>query len=113
MTTRLFPVVAGILALALAPGFAAAGANKKPNIVILLADDLGFADLSLHGSKEVQTPNIDALAKHGVRCTSGYVSAPYCSPTRAGLLTGRYQQRFGHEFNPVQLAQGGQGQGLP
>src|SRR5262249_17265278 len=63
--------------------------------------------------KEVATPHIDSLAKNGVRCTNGYVSCPYCSPTRAGLLTGRYQQRFGHEFNPVRLNQGGVGQGLP
>src|SRR5262249_28666185 len=58
------------------------------------------------------TPHIDSIARNGVRCTSGYVSGPYCSPTRAGLLTGRYQQRFGHEFNPALLAQGGAGQGL-
>ena len=54
----------------------------------------------MHGGKAVPTPNIDKLAKSGIRCTSGYVSAPYCSPSRAGLLTGRYQTRFGHEFNP-------------
>jgi arylsulfatase A-like enzyme len=85
---------------------------KRPNVIVLLADDLGYADLSIHGSKEITTPNIDALARSGARCTSGYVSCPYCSPTRAGLLTGRYQQRFGHEFNPALLARGGKGQGL-
>jgi arylsulfatase A-like enzyme len=68
--------------------------------VILLADDLGYADVGFQGCRDIPTPNIDALAAGGVRCTSGYVSGPYCSPTRAGLLTGRYQQRFGHEFNP-------------
>src|SRR4051794_3505133 len=73
---------------------------RKPNIVILLADDLGYADVGFQGCKDVPTPHIDALAKSGVRCTSGYVSGPYCSPTRAGLMTGRYQTRFGHEFNP-------------
>ena len=72
----------------------------KPNILVILADDLGFADIGVHGGKEVPTPNIDALAASGVRCTNGYVSAPYCSPSRAGFLTGRYQTRFGHEFNP-------------
>jgi arylsulfatase A-like enzyme len=61
---------------------------------------LGYADIGVHGGKLVPTPNIDALAASGVRCTNGYVSAPYCSPSRAGLLTGRYQTRFGHEFNP-------------
>ncbi len=89
-----------------------AGAAAKPNVLVILADDLGYADLSLHGSKDVDTPHIDAIAKNGIRCTSGYVSGPYCSPTRAGLLTGRYQQRFGHEFNPALLARGGAGQGL-
>ncbi|MSU80627.1 MAG: sulfatase [Gemmataceae bacterium] len=86
--------------------------KRKPNIVILLADDLGYADLSMHGSKQIKTPHIDTLAKSGVRFTNGYVSAPYCSPTRAGLLTGRYQQRFGHEFNPVVAKNGGK-DGLP
>ena len=90
----------------------AASAADRPNVLVILADDLGYADLGAHGGKEVATPHLDALAKEGVRCTSGYVSGPYCSPTRAGLLTGRYQQRFGHEFNPVLLAQGGKGQGL-
>src|SRR5437868_7127407 len=74
---------------------------------------MGYADVGFHGCKDIPTPNLDALARSGVNFTSGYVSAPYCSPTRAGLLTGRYQQRFGHEFNPVLLTQGGQGQGLP
>ncbi|HLJ93514.1 MAG TPA: sulfatase-like hydrolase/transferase [Gemmataceae bacterium] len=72
----------------------------KPNILVILADDLGYGDIGIHGGKDVPTPNIDALAASGVRCTNSYVSAPYCSPSRAGFLTGRYQTRFGHEFNP-------------
>jgi arylsulfatase A-like enzyme len=72
----------------------------KPNILVIVADDLGYADIGVHGGKDVPTPNIDALAASGVRCSNGYVSAPYCSPSRAGFLTGRYQTRFGHEFNP-------------
>jgi arylsulfatase A-like enzyme len=92
---------------------AAEPAARKPNVLVILADDLGYGDISLHGCKDIATPNIDSIAKNGVRCTSGYVSCPYCSPTRAGFLTGRYQQRFGHEFNPQLLAQGGAGQGLP
>jgi len=67
--------------------------------VILLADDAGYADFSLHGKAAFPTPRIDSIAAHGVRCTDGYVSGCVCSPTRAGLLTGRYQQRFGHETN--------------
>lgn len=73
---------------------------SRPNILVIVADDLGYADVGVHGGNEVPTPNIDALAKSGVRCTSGYVTAPYCSPSRAGFLTGRCQTRFGHEFNP-------------
>jgi arylsulfatase A-like enzyme len=83
------------------PAAEAAGGKRKPNIIIILADDMGYADVGFHGCKDIPTPNLDALAKRGVRFTSGYVSGPYCSPTRAGLLTGRYQNRFGHEFNPT------------
>jgi arylsulfatase A-like enzyme len=75
-------------------------ADRLPNVVFIVGDDMGYADVGFHGCKDIPTPNLDALAKSGVRFTSGYVSGPYCSPTRAGLLTGRYQERFGHEFNP-------------
>jgi arylsulfatase A-like enzyme len=74
--------------------------ERKPNVVVILADDLGYGDLGIHGGKDIPTPNIDSIAAGGVRFTSGYVSGPYCSPTRAGFLTSKYQQRFGHEFNP-------------
>jgi arylsulfatase A-like enzyme len=76
-------------------------AAAKPNILLIVGDDMGYADVGFHGCKDIPTPNLDALAASGVRFTSGYVSGPYCSPTRAGLLTGRYQTRFGHEFNPA------------
>jgi arylsulfatase A-like enzyme len=75
-------------------------AAERPNVIVIVGDDMGYADVGFHGCKDVPTPNLDALAKGGVRFTNGYVSGPYCSPTRAGLLTGRYQTRFGHEFNP-------------
>ncbi|OGV65089.1 MAG: hypothetical protein A2283_20885 [Lentisphaerae bacterium RIFOXYA12_FULL_48_11] len=78
-------------------------AAGKPNVIVILADDLGHADVGFNGCKDIPTPNIDSLAKNGVRCSNGYVSHPFCSPTRAGLLTGRYQQRFGHECNPAWL----------
>ncbi len=78
----------------------AAEPAKTPNVVVIVADDLGSADVGFQGCKDIPTPHLDALAKSGVVCTSGYVSCPVCSPTRAGLLTGRYQQRFGHENNP-------------
>ncbi len=86
--------------LAAAPAAGLAADPAKPNIVIILADDLGHADLGFQGCRDIPTPHVDSLAQGGVRCSNGYVSGPYCSPTRAGLLTGRYQQRFGHEFNP-------------
>lgn len=79
---------------------AAADAPAKPDILVILADDLGYADLGCQGSPDVKTPNIDSLAAHGIRCTAGYITAPQCSPSRAGLMSGRYQQRFGHEGNP-------------
>ncbi|NBV20685.1 MAG: sulfatase [Proteobacteria bacterium] len=75
-------------------------AESRPNILFIVGDDMGYADVGFHGCKDIPTPNLDALAASGVRFTSGYVTGPYCSPTRAALLTGRYQQRFGHEFNP-------------
>ncbi len=73
--------------------------TARPNILILLSDDQGYADLGVQGSKDIPTPNIDSLAHQGVRCTEGYVSSPMCSPSRAGLITGRSQSRFGHEIN--------------
>ncbi len=75
-------------------------APRQPNIIVILADDLGFADLGLQGATDIPTPQLDRLAAGGVRFTNAYVSHPFCSPTRAGLMTGRYQQRFGHENNP-------------
>ena len=71
----------------------------KPNIVILFADDAGYMDFGFTGTDDLQTPRIDQFATEGVICTQGYVTASVCSPSRAGLLTGRYQQRFGHETN--------------
>jgi arylsulfatase A-like enzyme len=71
----------------------------RPNIVVILADDLGYGDVSFNGCPDFQTPNIDSIANNGVLCRNGYVTHPVCSPSRAALLTGRYQQRFGHENN--------------
>ena len=64
-------------------------AADKPNILFIVGDDMGYADVGFHGCKDIPTPNLDALAKSGVRFTSGYVTGPYCSPTRAAMLTGR------------------------
>jgi arylsulfatase A-like enzyme len=71
----------------------------SPNVIWIISDDAGYNEFSMHGSKLFSTPRIDSIAKNGIRFTNGYVSAPVCSPMRAGILTGRYQNRFGHEFN--------------
>lgn len=77
-----------------------AAETRRPNIIVILADDLGYGDISTYGGA-IPTPNIDALAASGVRFTSGYVPAAVCAPSRAALLSGRQQTRFGFEFNPV------------
>ena len=78
----------------------AARGAPQPNVIILLADDLGYADVGYHGSPDMKTPNIDSISRNGVQFPAGYVSAPVCAPSRAGLLTGLYQNRFGFEDNP-------------
>ena len=75
--------------------------SVPPNIVVILADDLGYDNVGSDGCLDIPTPNIDSIAKNGVRCTNGYVTHPLCSASRAGLITGRYQQRFGHEYQAV------------
>jgi arylsulfatase A-like enzyme len=104
MKAKLLVLIVLVLA-PLATLHAAGILAPKPNILIILADDLGYADVGFNGCRDIPTPNLDTLARSGVRCTSGYVTHPFCSPTRAGLLTGRYQQRFGHENNPAWLPQ--------
>ncbi len=86
-----------------------AESRLPPNIVLILADDLGYADVGFHDLQDFETPNLDSLAAAGIRFTNAYVTHPYCSPSRAGLLTGRYQHRFGHIHNPKFRA----GEGLP
>ncbi|WP_430418349.1 sulfatase-like hydrolase/transferase [Phenylobacterium sp.] len=95
------PLAAGLAAFVGAFTLAAAPSSQaRPNIVVILADDLGYGDISANGGR-IPTPHIDALARSGVRFTNGYVTAAVCAPSRAGLLTGRSQTRFGFEFNPV------------
>lgn len=74
--------------------------ERRPNIIVFLADDLGYADLGVQGAADVATPHIDALARSGVRFTAGYANHPVCAPSRAAMLSGRYQHRFGFEHNP-------------
>jgi arylsulfatase A-like enzyme len=113
LSFRLLPLILLAAVAVPFPSALAAGTARRPNILVIVADDLGYADPGFQGGRDVPTPRLDALAASGVRCTSGYVSGPYCSPTRAGLLTGRYQQRFGHEFNPGPPAAANVEVGLP
>jgi arylsulfatase A-like enzyme len=76
-------------------------AASSPNLIIILTDDQGYADVGFNGCKDIPTPHLDSLAANGVRFTDGYVSFPVCGPSRAGLLTGRYQGRFGFTTNPT------------
>lgn len=93
------PARAAVRLALLCSSFAVA-APAKPNFLLIYSDDHGWADLGIQGvDKDVQTPNLDQLARDGARFSRGYVSAPQCVPSRAGVLTGRYQQRFGVEDN--------------
>jgi len=93
------------LTLALSLGLGATlpleAAPDRPNIVLIVADDLGYGDVGFSGSVQIRTPHLDRLAREGVTFTQGYVTAPVCSPSRAGFLTGRRQVRFGYDNNLV------------
>ena len=91
--THLLPLVP-LLALA-------AHADQRPNLIIILTDDQGYADVGFNGCEDIPTPHIDRVAHQGARFTNGYVTYPVCSPSRAGMITGRYQGRFGYRRNPT------------
>ncbi|TWU31743.1 sulfatase-like hydrolase/transferase [Novipirellula artificiosorum] len=97
MNRKLF--VATVTCLAAVSDLPLQAAEQKPNVILILADDLGYEDLGFQGSDRIKTPHLDRLANMGTRFSDGHVSASVCSPSRAGLMTGRYQQRFGHEGN--------------
>ncbi len=94
-------LIAILYLLMVIPEMQAQNNEQKPNFVIILADDLGYGDLGYTGSTQIRTPNIDALAAEGVVFDQGYVSAPVCGPSRAGLMTGRNQVTFGFDNNPI------------
>lgn len=85
----------------LAPRLLPAQTAQAPNVIIILADDLGYADVGFNGCKDIPTPNIDRIAQNGMVCKQGYVSYAVCGPSRAGIMTGRYQDRFGFNRNPL------------
>jgi arylsulfatase A-like enzyme len=97
MTIR--TLLAHLMTLSIASAAVAANDAARPNVLVILVDDVGWGEFGFQGNHEIPTPHIDSIAAGGIRFAQGYVSGPYCSPTRAGLMTGRYQTRFGHEFN--------------
>ncbi len=106
-----FPFVFGCMAaLVSCPELDAA---DRPNIIVILADDLGYADIGANGCRDVPTPHIDSLATGGVRCTDGHSNHSFCAPTRAALMTGRYQHRFGFEYNSGPETAAPENYGLP
>lgn len=86
--------------------------DRKPNVIIILTDDQGFADVGFNGCTDIPTPNIDRIAQSGVHFTNAYVTYAVCGPSRAGIITGRYQDRFGFCDNPL-MAPNDTLQGLP
>ena len=74
--------------------------DRPPNIILIVAADLGYSDLQSYGNAAIHTPNIDSLGSGGVRFLQAYVTSPICSPSRMGIMTGRYQNRFGSEYMP-------------
>ena len=98
MNSILTSLLGALIALAFA---SLAHSAKQPNIIVLLADDLGYGELSIQGNPEIPTPHIDSIAANGVRFTNGYATGPNCSPSRAGFISGRIPTRFGYENNPI------------
>ena len=114
--SRLERLAAAFLCLALLAGTAEAqrpnvAEAQRPNVVFIMTDDMGYGDLTVYGGTDIDTPNLDSIAAGGVRFTDFYANAPNCSPTRAGFLTGRYQQRYGIEW-PLTHRAAAKGEGV-
>ena len=105
------------LALAVAMGAAASPTGGqvpgRPNVVLIMTDDAGYGDFGSYGAPDIKTPNIDAIGREGVRLTDFYANGATCTPTRAGLISGRYQQRFGLEAPLQAQGEADWGRGLP
>ena len=108
-----FPIVAFGVCSVIAAATVHAKQPPRPNIVIILVDDLGYGDVGCYGSTVNQTPHIDRLAKEGLRWTDFHSNGPMCTATRAALLTGCYQQRFGSEFDSALAPGPDRSNGLP
>lgn len=113
ITTLVIVIACGVGSISAANKASSAEHRRAPNIILILADDLGYGELGCQGNRQIPTPQIDSIAAGGVRFTAGYVTGPNCSPSRAGLLTGRYGTRFGHEFNPIGAKNEDPAYGLP
>ena len=87
--------------------------TSRPNIVLILCDDLGYSDVGFNGAKDITTPHLDALAANGMVCSSAYVPHPFCGPSRAGIMTGRYPHKFGSQFNLMMNSGELVGEGIP
>jgi arylsulfatase A-like enzyme len=103
MRARILSVAAVVIGFHLVSGTLSAQpasppAATRPNVVLVIMDDIGYGDLGSYGVSDAKTPNLDRLAREGVRLTDGYANGPVCSPTRAALISGRYQQRVGIEW---------------
>lgn len=99
-------LISGFLSVALS---LTVGQAKQPNVVIIMADDLGYTDLGCYGAKDIRTPNIDKLAQEGAKFTNAYVTASMCGPSRAGFITGRFQSSFGYYENVSEVLDPAQG----
>ena len=99
-------LISGFLSVALS---LTVGQAKQPNVVIIMADDLGYTDLGCYGAKALRTPNIDKLAQEGAKFTNAYVTASMCGPSRAGFITGRFQSSFGYYENVSEVLDPAQG----
>ena len=112
MKQFLTSMLSRVILLLLFTSFGFAQSKNAPNVIIILTDDQGYKDVGFNGSEDIPTPNIDRIAKNGVVFSNGYVSYAVCGPSRAGLLTGRYQDRFGFGRNPL-MAPNDPNMGLP
>ena len=110
---RLLRLLATLATAATAAVVVCSAEPRRPNILFIVADDLGYGEPGCYGGTDIPTPHLDALAAGGVRFTHGYVTAAFCAASRAALLTGRYQTRFGFEFNPIGAKNAAPGIGLP
>ncbi len=108
---KIFALMAMAL-VALVPVKAQKQQAVSPNVIIILTDDQGYGDVGFNGCKDIPTPNLDRIADNGVKFTNAYVTYAVCGPSRAGIMTGRYQDRFGFGRNPL-LAPNDTTQGLP